>query len=69
MKKMNTMGSFRVQRMTYLLIPLCRGLKGDSSGRGGVENGGLWRPELTLEAVGKLAVTLQTTMDVASAFA
>ena len=51
------------------LVPLGRGDRGDSSGRGGVENGGLWWPVLMLEAVGKLAVTLQTTMDVASAFA
>lgn len=46
-----------------------RGDRDGSFGRGSVDNGGLWWPELKLEAVGKLVVTLQTTMDAASVFA
>ena len=35
--------------MAYLLIPLCRGDQGGSSGRDDVGNGGLWWPEWTSE--------------------
>ena len=43
MKMMNSKNKdFRVLQMVYLLIPLCRGGRGCSSGHGGVGNGGLW---------------------------
>ena len=35
--------------MVHLLTPFGRGGRGGSSGRGGVENGGLWWPEKTSE--------------------
>ena len=41
-------------RTAYPLIPLGKGDQGDSSGRGGVENGGLWWPEWTSEGDGLL---------------
>ena len=31
--------------MAYLLISLCRRRRGDSYGRDGIDNGGLWWPE------------------------
>ena len=48
------MGIFRVQRMADLLIPLCRGPQGGSSGRCGVGNEGLWWPEMRSEVAGLL---------------
>ena len=41
-------------RTAYPLIPLGKGDRGDSSGRGGVRNGGLWWPEWTSEGDGLL---------------
>ena len=38
--------------MVYLLIPLGRGRRGGSSGRGGVRNDGLWWPDGASEAGG-----------------
>jgi hypothetical protein len=46
--------------MAILLIPLCRGRRGGSSGRGGVENGGLSLPENGLEGDGAVAANGST---------
>ena len=48
--------------MAYLLIQLCRGRRGDSSGRDGVDNGGLWWPEKGSEVA---VFKLQSRGDVA----
>ena len=51
--------------MAYLLIPLCRGLQGGSSGHGGVGNGGLWWPETGSE-VAQLALLSRSVASVFS---
>ena len=54
--------------MAYLLIPLCRGGRGGSSGRGGVVNGGLWWPEWTSEWT-RVALLSTVTVDATAAVA
>ena len=54
--------------MAYLLIPLCRGDQGGSSGRDDVGKGGLWWPEWTSEWA-RVALLSIVTVDAAAAAA